>query len=988
VLFAFGGLSALSAGGLLAQGATSGTIAGRVTDARSQLPVPGVTVRVDNTLISGTTAADGRYRLTNVPLGLHGVSVRRIGFAGMTQSVTVVVGSDAPLDFVLQPSAISLDQVMVTGTAGGQTRREIGNAVSIIDADSALSKSAAPSLSNLIDGRAAGVSVASGTSRLGAAQAIQIRGRSSLSLDNSPLLYIDGIRVNSGTGLGSTAGGFSGQNSSVGGRLNDINPEDIQSIEIIKGPSAATLYGTEATNGVIQIVTKRGAAGGKAQFNFQVEAGALSFANAAGRMPTNYAKDATGTIVAWNGVSQQSAAGTPLFQSGLTRKYSGSISGGRDAVSYFVSAAFENDHGIEPNNTLRQFSMHTNLNIVANPELTFSTSLNYVNNIAHLGVDAGASAMLGAELGHKLIFPAGLGFYPNWQPAVFQTLWDTPQSVNRFTGSETITNHPYSWLTHRLVVGIDYTNEDDRNLENFAPPALAVGLPNATGRISQTLRNAAFITGDYSGTATIALTPSMSSATSLGAQYYRSEANISTLGGLSFPAPGVTTISATATPITPTQSYVLNTTIGGYVQQQFGWRDRLFLTGAIRVDNNSAFGSGFKWVTYPKLSASWVVNEEPFWKTNRVIDALRVRASYGESGRQPAAFAALKTYSPVQGPGGTNAVTAGSIGNANLQPERGKEFELGLEGSLFDRLTFDITYWSKRTVNEIVAQSIAPSSGFAGSQFKNLGEVDNGGIEALLTLQVLRRQNVSWEISGNFGTNGDKIKNLGGIPSLVTASGQYNTLQHPIGGIYSKRVVSASQDATTGLATSVLCDGGPGAVAIACPSAPFVYLGTPTPTYSGGVSNTVTLFKRLRLFANVDFRGGNKVYNSVEQFRCQGLVGVGFCDVNYHPLNYNPKYVAETNIGAFSGGTWDQFYQDGSFVKLREVSASYQLPEWMPGLSRASISLAGRNLHTWTKYRGIDPEVNVANTAVSSTTQDQGILPPLQQIVFMIHYKY
>ena len=986
-----GALLFLVSGGLAAQEARAGAIVGRATDASTQLPVLAATVTVGKGLIRGTTDADGRYRLANVPAGLQTVAIRRLGFAGTTKSVTVVAGRDTTLDFALQRTAISLDQMIVTGTPGGEARRSIGNAVSTIDASDALSKSAAPSLSNLLSGRAAGVVVQSGTSRLGAAQAIQIRGRSSLSLDNSPLIYVDGVRVNSVTGTGASAGGFSSQNSAVGGRLNDINPEDIESIEIIKGPSAATIYGTEAANGVIQVITKKGLGSGKAHFEFQVKGGTLAFANAAGRMPTNYFKDATGNVVAWNGVQSEAANGRPLFVTGTTREFSGSVSGGRDAVSYFLSGAFENDIGIEPNNSQRRFSTHVNLGVAATPELTFATSLNYVNLIAHLGVDVGASAMLGAELGHSLVFAGSRGFYPGWMPEVFQTLWDNPQAVNRFTGSETMTYQPYAWLSHRLVVGIDYTNEDDRNLERFAVPPLSTGLPPSTaaGSIGQTLRNSAFVTADYSGTATLAITPSFSSATSVGAQYYRTELNLSTLGGLGFPAPGVETISATATSIPGTQTYTLNTTIGGYVQQRFGWHDRLFLTAAVRVDNNSAFGNDFKWVTYPKVSASWVVNEEPFWKTNRVLDGLRVRAAYGESGRQPNAFAALRTFTPVQGPGGTNAVTTGSLGNANLKPERGKEFEVGLEGSLFGRLTFDLTYWNKRTFDEIVARGIAPSSGFAGSQVANLGEVDNAGVEVLLSFRALSRKNVDWVITGTLSTNGDKIKSLGGVPSIVASSGQFNVLNYPIGGIWSRHVVSADQDATTGLATNVLCEGGPGNAPMACATAPFVYLGTPTPSKTGTIANSVTLYRRLRLYALVDFRGGNKVYNAVEALRCAGqALGVGVCDVNFNPKNYDPKFVAEMNAAAFAAQTRDQFYQDASFVKLREVSATYSFPDWLPGLSRASITVAGRELRTWTNYRGLDPEVNFFNAAVSSNTIDQGVLPPMQSFVVSLSYKF
>ena len=181
-------------------------------------------------------------------------------------------------------------------------------------------------------------------------------------------------------------------------------------------------------------------------------------------------------------------------------------------------------------------------------------------------------------------------------------------SVSVDTGSTTLTNRPADWFTHRVIAGLDYTGDDSRSIEKFAPPAMAALLPasSAGGRIQQTLRHNTIATGDYSGTAKFAVTPSVSSASSLGGQFYRTELNTSQLGGFGFPAPGVETVSAAATATPSTQTQVINTTIGAYVQEMVGWRERLFLTGAVRVDNNSAFGDKFKWVTYPKVSAAWV----------------------------------------------------------------------------------------------------------------------------------------------------------------------------------------------------------------------------------------------------------------------------------------------------------------------------------------------------------------------------------------------
>jgi len=977
--------------------AFTGTVTGRVTDARTSAPVSAAAIEVEGARLATTTSDAGLFRLTAVPAGSRVIIVRRLGYAAMRKTVTVTDDQQTTVDFALQSAAVALDQVVVTGTAGGETRRSIGNAVSTINATEELSKSAAPNLSSLLAARAPGVVIAPTTSRLGAGPTIQIRGRTSLSLDNSPLLYVDGVRVSNATAVGATSvsgGGssFGGQNSNVGGRLNDINPEDIESIEVIKGPAAATIYGTEAANGVIQIITKKGAPG-RTDFNVSVETGSLYFRDAEGRMPTNYVKDPTsGAIVPWNGVQQEEDRGTPLFKTGQTRQYTASLSGGRDLTRYYVSSQYENDLGIEPNNSLRQFALHTNLNVAPTSKLDFGTSLNYVDLSAHLGADYGVSSMLGATVGHGLLFKAARGFYPNFAPEIPQQLYDNSQAVSRFTGSGTINHRPIDWFNQTVIVGVDFSGDDSQALERFAPPNLAVMLPpsSAGGRVRQTLRRNTIITATYAGTARARITSSLSSATSVGGQFYRTDLNTSTLGGWGFPGPSIETVSGTANKEDATQTKTLNTTVGAYAEEKIGLNDRLFLTAGLRVDNNSAFGEDFKWVTYPKVGLAWVVNEEPFWGVDKVINTLKLRAAYGESGRQPNAYAALRTFLPVPGPAGSNAVTPNSYGNPDLKPERGKEIELGFETELFNRLSLDFTYFSKQTDDEILNQPLAPSSGFTGNQFVNLGRVDNHGIEVQATLRALTAKKVSWDIGGNIATNQDEIKDLGGLPSVIASAGQYNKVGYPIGGIFTRRVVSADRDPTTGLATNVLCEGPAGQPGVACATAPFVFIGTPTPKMTGAVTNTVTIMNNLRLYAMVDFKRGNRQYNANEQIRCQGLIGAPLCRANYYPLEYSPIYLAETAGTAAAIGNVDQFFQDASFAKLREISATFTFPnKWLwGGGSRASLTVAGRELHTWTDYKGPDPEVNANNIATTAVLQDQGLVPPLSRLIATFNVRF
>jgi TonB-linked SusC/RagA family outer membrane protein len=944
-------------------------------------------VRIDNARGGATTDNTGQFRLT-VPAGPHTVTVLRLGYASARRPVTVAAGEEVRVDVSLQTSAVSLEQVVVTGTAGAQELRTVGNAVSTIRAADELAKSAAPDMGALLRARTTGLDVLPVTGRVGAGPAIQIRGPASIGLSNNPLIYVDGVRVNNAVAQGpASAGGLGTQGAAVMNRLNDFNPEDIERIEIIKGPAAATIYGTEAANGVVQIFTKRGVSGSasRPEVTISVQNGSAFFRDVESRVPTNFMRDAaTNTIVEWNGVKQEADSGRPIFNTGWERRYNGSVSGAREQVRYYASAGYINDLGLEPNNSSRQFTTHGNLSTNLGAKTELSTSLNFVNLSTHVGADVGASALLGAIAGHRLLFPASRGFYPNFPPEVPQQLYDNASRVNQFTGSGTLSNQPLSWLNHRLIAGLDYVGEDTRAIEHVAPPELVrfLSAAQAGGRIGQTLRRNSLITLDYSATGNATLTSDFTSATSVGGQFNRTEFNSSFLGGFGFPARGVETVSAAANALASTQADTVNTTIGAYVQEQVGWRDRVFLTGAVRVDNNSAFGEDFKWITYPKFGLSWVVSDEPFWTWDRWVNTLRFRTAYGESGRQPRAFSALRTFTPVVGPGGTNAVTPSSLGNPELKPERGKEIEVGFEAQVLNRVGLEFTHYSKKTLDEIVSQPVAPSSGFSGSQLINIGRVDSRGIEARVTYDQTLWRDIDWSLMVNVSTATNTIKE--NIASAVSAPGTANIIGYPIQGLWSKRVVSADRDATTGnvVVASILCEGPDGSAPVACATAPFKFMGPSTPKTFGAVANTFNIGKSVRLFGLVDFRRGHRIWNQNELIRCNGLAGAPLCRANYFPQEFSTVQLANYAANAFANSAISQTFQDASFVKLREISATYFIPpRFAPGMSRASITLAARELHTWTGYGGIDPEGVTTNATIGTSGIDQAVTPPLTRFI-------
>ena len=807
------------------------------------------------------------------------------------------------------------------------------------------------------------------------------------------------MRVDNSTGNGS--GGVSGGGSSLGsqrsqvaGRLNDINPEDIESIEIIKGPAAATIYGTEASTGVIQVITKKGRASDRPRWGLTLRQGTMWFQDPEGRMPTNYAKNAQGQILTWNGLAQEKERGLEIFENGRVQSYGGSVSGGTNLVQYYLSSVYDTDEGIEPNNSLDRFSGNANMNITPGSKIDINARIGYIQSMTHIGSDYGLGSMAGLLYGSPLTASTvtrGFGF--GVPPEVVWGMFDNTQEINRFTGSLTFNHRPLTWFTQRLIAGVDQTGEDNQVLTNFAPAEWRPLFSPTQGRggLTQDRRDITYITTDYSGTARFSLTSSLESSTSFGGQFYRKRTRQNQVVGTEFPAPGLKTAAAAAIR-QGSQDYVSNTTIGLYAQQQFGWNDRLFLTGAVRVDNNSAFGDDFDLATYPKVSGTWVISEEPFWKLG-MINTLKLRTAFGVSGLQPDVFTALRTFQPVTGTGDQPAVTPQLIGNPDLKPERGTEFEIGFDAEAFNRLSLEFTYYTKTTKDAILLQPVPPSLGFPGGQYVNIGEVSNSGAELRASLQALTRDNFTWEIGGNVGTTKDKIEDLGGIPFIPAGAGlpQRHVEGYPIAGIWAKRVTSATLN-SAGRAENIMCDGGPSAQPMPCASAPLVFMGTVTPKVTGAVTNTFTIGKQLSLYALVDFKSGHKMLNTNETLRCAILSN---CEVNVSPEKYDPKYVANAQNGS-SLQIVDQFMDDAAFAMLREVSATYTLPmSWssFARASRASFTVAGRNLHRWTSYSGLDPESRSLGLLNSNNNPfqlafDQAITPTLAQFIATLNLTF
>jgi TonB-linked SusC/RagA family outer membrane protein len=940
------------AGSAAAQGGT-GTVSGVVIDSVGKSPIAGAEVFIGadavSALRSTRTNEAGRYTFATVNPGTMIVSVRMVGFAPKGHRITVSAGETVTSDFALAQRTTQLDQVVITGTGGVTQRRAVGNVVESIEATKVLEVAPARSVEQLIGARTPGLIVLPASGQVGTGAQLRVRAASSLTLNNDPIIYIDGVRMDAGAARGPTQRGGGGAS-----RLNDINPEDLESIEVIKGPAAATLYGTEASNGVIQIITKRGKSG-KAQFSFNTRQGTNWLANPEGRAGILYKPGPNGSIIAMNLYKHEAENGKgPIFQNGRNEGYQGAVSGGTDANRYYLSGAYDNDVGVVSWNWDRKFTGRANLDILATDKLRFEGSVGHIRDRIRLSQnDINTDPFSQLVWGNPLIVNGPTRGFSNTPPEEWKNVVGRADN-DRTTLSFTADYNPFAWLTNRLITGLDVNSENSSLLYPRTP--LGANDPigsDGLGRKTAARTSRSILTLDYAGNVKWGLSNALRMTTSVGLQHYRSE--VSQIGATAntFGAEPLTTISS-GTTTSGNEAFTANATVGMYVQQAAAWNNRVFLTGALRADDNSTFGEDFKAAYYPKVSASWVLSEEPWFRLPGVND-LRLRGALGAAGTQPGTFDAARLYQATTGFQDQPGLIPRTFGNPELKPERSQELELGFESTILkNKVDLSYTHYSRNISDAIVNVPIAPSMGFPGSQVINIGKVKGWGNEFNMNARLIDGRRIDWEIGTQLARNGNRIDNMGGATFFTVGGGgqAQNRVGYGIADFFMykvrKPVLTASGAAD--LANSI-CDGGrgkggveSGGPDVPCATAPRVYWGHSQPIWQMGYNTTVTVLDRLRLYARVDGNGGHiQSDTEVRALHNQGsTLGV---------INKDPLLTVYRAIEADAPGT----YQAG-FLRLREVSATYTVPPSFfkrIGASSASISVAGRNLSMlWTAQDG------------------------------------
>jgi TonB-linked SusC/RagA family outer membrane protein len=972
----------------------TGNVGVTVLEQGSGRPVFQAQVSIVNTTLGGVTGQDGKFLIRGVPLGARQVRVLRVGYTEQKKDVVVSATTTVAVEFTLSNVAIQLTPVVTTAT--GDTRRvEIGNATSTIDAGKLVESSPITNMNDLLNAHAAGVLVTPST-QTGSGSRVRIRGMSSVTLNNDPIYVIDGIRMTGGQDTQLSTG------DAQASRIGDISPEEIENIEIVKGPSAATLYGTAAANGVIVITTKKGRAG-NAQWTVFGESGQLSDRN---EYPWNYT--IIGHSPATPGVFKRCLLPTislgtcvrdsvdtysPLHDPSATplgNGYRGQVGvgvrGGTEAVRYNIQASRENETGIfklpdfeytmldtthQPMhswlarpNFRDATSVRANISMSPSSKLDVSVNSGFTTLDQRLLQASNATQGLGsqgyggpgfASNGFVAITGTPLHGYRAWTPAyTYQERLD--QGINRFIGSVNVNWRPTSWMQNRMDIGSDLTdrNEADDLFNGEGPPITATYRNGQAFDYRNNLRN---ITANISSTGTWTPRPWLNSKTTIGAQYVDFRQDGNGAAGVGLP-PGALTAGAGATQ-SASEQFFISRTLGQYIEEALSINDRLFLTLAARSDQNSAFGQNFQNVIYPKFSASWIISDEPWFKAPDVmhLDQLRLRYAIGRSGVQPAQTDALRTFQVSSfNIRQTDQATEvfNTIGNASLKPEVASELETGLEARFFKgRASVDLTYYYKYNKDALIGAIVAPSLGTqATTQRANLGAIRNSGFEAQITAQLVDKPWLGIDANLSASINQNTVLSLGGTAPQRGVS-NWIIAGYPINALFARHITGWQDKNGDGILT-YNADPNLNEVFV---SKDTTFRGSPEPNQFAALTIGFDLFRRkLRLSALTDYRGGNLYYNNTERIRC---VSRQNCNGQMNPAG---SFVDQAMVVATLNDpsqTLDGFFQPGAFIKLREVSASYTMPQGLATSLKArtaALVLSVRNVAKWTKYRGVDPE--------------------------------
>ena len=813
---------------------------------------------------------------------------------------------------------------------GDRLVTELGVGVTVLDVDSLLRESPVHTLAELLAGRVPGLEVLASSGTFGTGSRILPRGASSFLATSAPQIYVDGIRADDDAATLLVPVG--GQTTS---RVDDIDVERIATIAIFAGPAATALYGTDAANGVLLITTKRGIPGRSRLRAFSSQglaAQPLDFpGNFRGVDSTGarcYAADvASGRCRLLTGNVLAAPASSP-FRRGYLRQYGVSASGGSPSQRYSIAAQWDGFGGVYGLPGGEQARLATTGGLrseVLNPNYLQRTDVRGSGQVlsgdrAELTVNAGyfaSNLRLPSNDNGPGILSSGLlggdstrGGWGTFLPGeLFQVT--TSQHVERLNGSFAAAWRPVAQLNVRAVAGLDHTDQQDGQLQR---PGEGPNANPAYSSLAEGRRRGSRFTGTVTAAATFELSPALSMRTTAGVNYFRNSLSLLDSAAVVF---------GSLISFRQGQLRVVTSTVGLLLQQQIAWHDRLFVTAALRRDATTRFNVDDPAAVYPSLGVSW---RGPVPSRGFPLSAWRLRAAYGAAGRE-----------------------ATVVGH---QPERSRELEAGADAELLTgRVTFSGTIYSKRTSN-VVSVFVLPGSAGGGLDVFDASAVSNKGVELSLSARVIERPDVAWSVGLAAWGNRNRVVMSALTPYLVLAGGGglFQAAQDglPLGSYIGNAIIRYADVNGDGLVS-------PTEVQVAAERG---FLGTPFPTQGASLSSALTLRRRIRIAGLLEYRGGNSQLNGTEQVRCSS----GTCRASSDP---STPLADQVPLAAWQVGTPAGWVESATFLKRRELSVAFTAPTtWAGRLGAANmtLTLAGRNLLTLTRYKGLDPEVNAHGT--------------------------
>jgi len=949
-------------------------VTGRVTRGTSAEPVAAAEVSVvgQPRFAPVLTTEEGRFSLV-VPAGEFKLQVRAVGFA---RAEVTVAADRSTVDVPLQEDVFKLDEVVVTGQATTVARRSATTAIAYVSG-AEVSNVPSPTVLNALSGKVTGVNLQSNSGAPGGGIQMQIRGNTTILGAFDPLFVVDGViysnaSIPSGRGLANAAGSATQEADAVN-RIADLNPADIASIEVLKGAAASSIYGSKASNGVVVITTVRGSASAP-RVNLTQRIGMSS--------PLKTLESRRWTLDSAVSKFKEPARAffegnsSPYFDhyrqvytnSDLSHETVADVRGGSATTRYFISGNIKRDEGIERNTGASRQGLRANVDQLFGDNLDLKVSTVYSrsendrgwnNNCNNYGCHGYAMAYTPAFVDYTRRNADGTyprpTVGPQSNPLQLTELGVNHEETNRFTGGVTLGWSTFSTDNQnlRIVAGGGIDAFDQRN-DIWTPNDLFFEATQALpGESIESGGRSFFANWNLNGIHTWNAA-SWSATTAVGLQYEDRRLNTYQVRTQNL-MPGQRNVNQ-GTNVTTNENLTQERTFALYLQEELRlFQEQLLLQGGLRAERSSVNGDIGKYYVFPKVSGSY-----------RFLDLLgagtevKLRAAYGETGNQPL-FGQKFTNLGTPQLGGQQGVTVSpAAGFANVEPERLKEIEGGIDGYAANgRLTWELTGFTRNTTNLLLQRVPAPSSGFTSEVF-NGGKIRNSGVEFALGYTPVQSDESQWLVRGTFTRYTSEVVDLAGLPAFFPAGSGYGNLGR------SRIEVGKPITQLVGFAMN-------GTVRDSILS----QLGNSAPDFRIGFTNDIR-FKQLSINALVDWQQGGDVINLTRYL--------------YDDADNSPDWGSDAwakRIQAKKAGSIEPYIEDGSFVKLREVSVSFDVPtRYLGALSLGAeslrLGLTGRNLFMWTNYTGVDPEVGNFGAAAVRNNLDIGPYPPSRSFFFNV----